>query len=229
MTKKTFFCTTLLILAIFGFVPNLQAQVTVGSNTEPKATLDVVATASDATLAGIIAPRMDRAYLISKDGTTHTDGYKAAQTGAIVYVTSANGTASAQTSKITEAGYYHFDGTEWKALGGGGGGDWSTNFIVQNTQMAYSPLPSVFSALETVILCVGSNSATVTLPDLSLSEKGKRVYVTNNVSSGNVPLQHATPNEIDGEPLAGGRTYTITTKSTQGFYWAGKVWIVMGK
>ena len=111
MTKKTFFCTVLLMVAAFGFVPNIKAQVTIGSNAEPKATLDVKAEASDATLAGVIAPRMERDYL-----NTHT--YGSDQTGAIVYVTVINGTVSSQTAGITTPdSYYYFDGSVWKAFG----------------------------------------------------------------------------------------------------------------
>ncbi|WP_312089204.1 hypothetical protein [Chryseobacterium sp.] len=95
----------------------------VGINTTaPAATLDVVASPSNATrIDGLIAPRLKGIELKSKDGL-----YTANQTGTIVYVTeSLDGNASTtdtaddtttKTAKVTETGYFYFDGTLWQPL-----------------------------------------------------------------------------------------------------------------
>ncbi|MDR1738584.1 MAG: hypothetical protein LBR66_07215 [Candidatus Symbiothrix sp.] len=92
-----------------------KAQVTIGSLANPKATLDVVAVKTDGTTAeGIIAPRLDRSALNSKEIGGQ---YTVAQTGAIVYVKDVStGTATGQTVKVTTIGYYYFDGAIWQPL-----------------------------------------------------------------------------------------------------------------
>lgn len=102
ITIKTILC---LILTQITF-----AQVGI-SNEEPKATLDIVGKPTEtATPDGVIAPRISRQQLIAKTG------YTAAQTGTIVYVTDLTGTTNAATSKISEIGYYYFDGAQWKSM-----------------------------------------------------------------------------------------------------------------
>lgn len=83
----------------------------VGINTEdPKATLDVMPTNTGATTAeGFIAPRLTRTQIISKDTQ-----YALPQTGTIVYVTDLSGSTTTKTAKITQIGYYYFDGTLWQ-------------------------------------------------------------------------------------------------------------------
>jgi len=99
---------TLLALLSFG-TGALSAQVTVGSNTAPKATLEVVATATDSKPAGVIAPRMDRQYLNDNQGK-----YTADLAGAIIYVNDvSNGAATNQAEFVTAIGYYYFNGTKW--------------------------------------------------------------------------------------------------------------------
>jgi hypothetical protein len=222
--KRTIFFAFALFIAS---AASLKAQVAIGTTETPRATLDVVAAKTDGTTAeGIIAPRLTLAQLKSADGQ-----YLAPQDGAIVYVTNIAGGTTTKTAAITAPGYYYFDGTalEWKALGGGGSGSgWTTDVIIQNLTTNYNPAASVFSAYETVILGVGSSANTVTLPNLTLTDKGKRVYVVNNVNGGNAPVNFTPPNETDGSPAAE-RTYPVTNKTTQGFYWTGTVWVVMGK
>lgn len=97
------------ILLCLSGVVTLHAQV--GINTEsPKTTLHIIPAKTDATTAeGIIAPNLTRAQLISKDARYGTD-----QNGAIIYITTVNGTVSTKTAKITEIGYYYFDGSLWQ-------------------------------------------------------------------------------------------------------------------
>lgn len=159
MTRKTFLCTILLFVAI-GFVSNLQAQVTVGSNDEPKATLDVKAAASDATLAGVIAPRMDRAYLNSRD--SH---YGADQTGAIVYVTTLNGSKTGQAANVDKIGYYYFDGSVWQPFGSDdGGGDCATKFI-QITSNTFKKITAA-EIKPSAVICImpSATAAQIELP-----------------------------------------------------------------
>ena len=115
--KKKFFyimiknlIKNLSILAILSFGSGaLNAQVTVGSNSEPKATLEVIATATDSKPAGIIAPRMDRKYLNDNEGK-----YTSALAGTIIYVNNIlNGSATNQAVNVYSVGYYYFDGTKW--------------------------------------------------------------------------------------------------------------------
>ena len=89
------------------------AQVTVGSNSVPNATLDVVGQAGVTTVTdGVIAPRLSGVQLQAKDGRYGTD-----QTGAIVYVIAPlSSSTSAKTLYVTSIGYYYFDGEVWQGL-----------------------------------------------------------------------------------------------------------------
>ncbi len=95
----------------------------IGINTEnPRATLDVTSTKTDATTAeGIIAPHLTRTQLGSKDTQ-----YAANQTGTIVYVTDISGSVTAKTTNVTKIGYYYFDGGLWQVFNTGvSTADWS--------------------------------------------------------------------------------------------------------
>ncbi|MET3536513.1 hypothetical protein [Chryseobacterium limigenitum] len=98
MTKKLF--PALLLVGAFTIV---NAQV--GVNTEtPHATLDVVGDpANNAKLDGIIAPRISGDLLKAKM-------YTPLQTGALVYVTTADPSPGGQTLDVTSTGYYYFNG-----------------------------------------------------------------------------------------------------------------------
>lgn len=113
--KKTF-------IAIFAFsiyfTGNAQERRGyVGINTDqPDVTLDVNGKAEDTTrFDGIRAPRITGNLLSAKT-------YTSAQNGAIIYVTETPATFQGQVSKITEAGYYSFDGEVWQPFKGN---DWS--------------------------------------------------------------------------------------------------------
>lgn len=101
----------MIILSLYSF-----GQVGVNT-TDPKATLDVVASPSDATkVDGFIAPRLTGAELKSKDALYQpTTPSVAGQTGAIVYITTplAVTDTSAKTINVTSAGYYYFNGSQW--------------------------------------------------------------------------------------------------------------------
>ena len=124
MRTKNFFLT-LLLTAMMCVPFTAGAQVTIGSVTPPRATLDVIA--PEGTHAGIIVPNVTRERLYN---TTYTED----QTGAIVYVVyPLDGVADGQTVNVTEAGLYFFDGEYWQALGGEGavvGTDYTAVFPV---------------------------------------------------------------------------------------------------
>ncbi|MDV7697265.1 hypothetical protein N6B72_10070 [Chryseobacterium soli] len=115
--KKFLLTATMLV----GFAALSQAQQgRVGINTStPAATLDVVATTTDATRPdALLVPRMTRAQLYAKDAA-----YLAAQDGALVFVNTIDGTATTKTANVTTAGFYYYDGRStntWIAVGGGG-------------------------------------------------------------------------------------------------------------
>jgi len=80
-------------------------------NNKPKATLDISGNPNSVSIPdGIIAPRINRADLIAKAA------YTTAQKGAIVYITDLSGTTNAATTRITEVGYYYFDGNKWCSM-----------------------------------------------------------------------------------------------------------------
>lgn len=102
--KKDLLTISMLLISGYAF-----SQVGI-NNTDPKATFDVTAKATDASTAeGIIAPRLTGDQIQGKDAN-----YSADQLGTLIYATSPvtvpNGT---KTNNITAAGYYYFDGTQW--------------------------------------------------------------------------------------------------------------------
>ena len=100
---------TLLLSAVLFSVP-LKAQVTVGAQTPPHSTLEVVALPDNAgTADGIMAPRLTLTQLNARKPL-----YAAAQTGAMVYVTDATGTPVAGYSdEITCKGLAYWSGDHW--------------------------------------------------------------------------------------------------------------------
>lgn len=86
----------------------------------PAATVDVVGKAATTTVPdGIVAPRISKQQLAAKTAGT----YGAPQTAAVVFVndvTTPTGTipSVAQVAGVTSVGYYYFDGSIWKAIGG---------------------------------------------------------------------------------------------------------------
>ena len=90
------------------------AQVGI-NNSNPNATLDVVAKTTDGSQPeGIIAPKLTGDQIQAADGQ-----YLAAQAGAIVYATAAATAPSTKTASITGVGYYFFDGNIWRKIGDG--------------------------------------------------------------------------------------------------------------
>jgi len=99
----------LLLSAVLFTVP-LKAQVTVGAQTVPHSTLEVVTLPDNSgTADGIMAPQMTLAQINQRKPL-----YTAAQTGAMVYVTDVSGTTVAGYSdQITCKGYVFWNGVNW--------------------------------------------------------------------------------------------------------------------
>ncbi|MFP3595578.1 hypothetical protein [Chryseobacterium sp. SIMBA_029] len=112
---KKIFISIVLLAAV-----STQAQVGINTQT-PNSTLDVQGKASTTTIPdGIIAPRISKQQLAAKTAGT----YDTPQTAAVVFVndiTTPTGTipSLAQVIEVTALGYYYFNGTIWKAIGGG--------------------------------------------------------------------------------------------------------------
>lgn len=89
---------------IFFFASAVYSQVGIDTKS-PKATLDVVAKATDTNIPdGIIAPRLTGNQLKAKDNT-----YTEAQNATIVYATSSvSGTPAGKTINVTNSGYYYY-------------------------------------------------------------------------------------------------------------------------
>ncbi|SHG02733.1 hypothetical protein [Dysgonomonas macrotermitis] len=101
------------ILASFLLLGSSASYAQVGIiNSGAKASLHVMPlSTTSSTAEGIIAPNLTRSQLISKDSR-----YSTAQSGAIVYVTAIDGTATSKTAKVINIGYYYFDGSLWQAI-----------------------------------------------------------------------------------------------------------------
>lgn len=106
----------LLVAACTSLSAFSQSTGNVGINTtEPKATLDIMASPQTATsIDGLLAPRLEGDELASKDAL-----YTAEQTGAIVYVKSIPTNWTEKTNYLYHGGgvgYYYFDGYYWQKL-----------------------------------------------------------------------------------------------------------------
>lgn len=145
------------------------AQVGINQQS-PKATLDIVAKATDGTTAeGIIAPRLSGDELKGKDLK-----YSADQTGALVYVTSAVTTASTVTDEVTAAGYYYFNGTKWKAFSGA-----TSSSTAKNVTDVKTGNYTALATDDIILLNPSSLGLVLTLPTTGIPI-GKTYYISNN-------------------------------------------------
>jgi hypothetical protein len=110
----------LFLLLVIANITNCMAQVTIGANSVPNATLDVRSQSNSLTSHdGIIAPKLTGNQLANKDASA----YAADQDGAVVYVTAAASEEylTGKTVNITSPGFYYYCFTEnvWIELGKG--------------------------------------------------------------------------------------------------------------
>ena len=189
------------VMLLLGNGAYLNAQVTVGANTTPAATLDVVLdNPSNSTLAGVIAPRVERQYLIDKT-------YTSTQEGAIVYVNVLNGTPAGQAVNVTAIGYYYFDGAKWQPFVGG-----SSRLLVKH----WAGLPYLISAADDNYLIVTTSPTTFTFPALTAEDAGVTVNIYNNAGTMNTyngPINSAIAAHANGGI----------------FIWTGSIWVALSK
>jgi len=152
--KKTIF---LMLALVFLGAASMNAQVTVGSTADPRATLDVITNA--AVPAGIIAPHVSGTVM---EGA----GYGAPQKGAIAYAIAPFGTT------VTAEGYYYFDGTEWKPFGGGGAA--AKPFVVSPVITASFTVTN-----EDFVRLDPTGTITLTLPTGANAPVGRILYISN--------------------------------------------------
>ena len=191
------------IMLLLGNGAYLNAQVTVGKNTTPAATLDVIVDDASTTLAGVIAPRVERTYL-------NSNNYTSDQTGAIVYVKEATtGSTAGQAVNVNAIGYYYFDGALWQPLGSSS----SSRFIIKTLSTG---APYTVTAADEGHVLFTTAATTITFSPLTAAEAGLYVYVFNNSGSTNTyngPINGGQPAHSNGCV----------------YIWSGSAWFAQSK
>jgi len=176
--RKNFFnkMAMITLLLVSGALFNLDAQVTVGSNSTPRATLDVVASKTDgSTPEGVIVPRLDRLALNKADAAGE---YTSQQEDALVYVTDAtDGTQTGQEINVDDEGYYYFDGDVWVHFVST---DIRETQVINDVSTMTLGMPIIMTSAanyvaqdtDYVVVANGSSNQTVTLPT-AIGNKGK--------------------------------------------------------
>lgn len=166
-----------LLFSLIIFIPyNIIAQVGIVTGTA-KASLHVTPLSTgNTTSEGIIAPNLTRAQLISKDAQ-----YTTAQTGALIYITTIDGTITTKTTKVTRVGYYYFDGLLWQC-------------IDQPGQYFYLP---VFDFPTTAIGTGYTFDLYNNVYKKQFTQLGNSLYTTNNAALSIVPSVRYIATEID--------------------------------
>lgn len=145
--------------------------------TDAKVSLHVMpSTTTGSTAEGIIAPNLTRAQLITKDTR-----YTTAQTGAIVYITTLDGTVTPKTAKVTKTGYFYFDGTLWQA-------------IDQTGQYFYLP---IFSLPSNTVGTGYTFDLYNNVYKKQFQQTGNPLYTTNNSELSMIPAGRYAATELD--------------------------------
>lgn len=174
-------------IIFLGLLSSASAFSQVGINNQlPKATLDIIAKATDGSTAeGILAPRITGDALHAAD----TGGkYGATQDGALIYVTAVPSASNqtGQTSQMSSTGYYYFDAAanKWQKVGAG-----STAASVYNKPNIVSGTYTLLPTDGYVTIDQNAVGPTVTL-NLSDSQPYTtgQVFYISNLSFNNVQL-----------------------------------------
>lgn len=199
-------------LLSLGFIAKAQVGI---NNDTPQATLDVTGKPTDTNaLDGIIPPRLTGDQLRAKT-------YTSSQTGALVYVTEADPSPSGQTTNVTAAGYYYFNGTQWATTGGSSS---PSTALYQNIRgTVANPTAASYNVLPTDYLIVTNSSSggmTVNFPNLTAADAGRTVLIFNNNPSGSANNLLASPVILGqlGNNYLRGRTIV----------WTGTNWVSIG-
>ncbi|MFC3159061.1 hypothetical protein [Chryseobacterium arachidis] len=197
---------------LVGFVAIAQAQQgRVGINTTtPAATLDVVANTTDtARPDALLVPRMTRAQLYAKD-----NAYVAAQNGAIVFVTTIDGTATTKTANVTATGFYYYDAPNavWKAVGG----NTALQYRIREAQAA----SATYDWSNTNFDYWEFNSGSELYLGNPALFTGRTIYVRNS-SAGTIQF---TGTELTTRPR---NVVAITSQSSMTLYSNGTAWYLI--
>ncbi|MCL8535261.1 MULTISPECIES: hypothetical protein [Chryseobacterium] len=167
---KKFLLTATMLVCLSALSKAQQGRVGINTTT-PAATLDVVANTADNTKPdAVLVPRMTRAQLAAKDAA-----YVAEQNGALTFVTTIDGTATAKTTNVTAVGFYYYDApsSTWKTLGGGAALPTPTYRTVAGAALV-TLLPS---DVGNVVLFSGGVSGDIKLPTPDASMVGKKLTI----------------------------------------------------
>ena len=225
--KKSLLMAT--VLLFFGSAV-LTAQVTVGANSVPNATLDVVGQATDATVVdGVIAPRVTLTQLKAKDAV-----YTAAQDGVIVYVADTTGaTPAGKTVNVKAPGYYYFDGAAatpvWKGFGGGAAATIPKVSKLHLTSSNNTFDADYFSERHTVIVHWGTGVGNLTIADLnSTTDVGKMLTIVNRGSAGTIQADLTVIKQTDGTPELSVIPAAVGLGRARTLMWIEMAWIEIG-
>lgn len=202
--KKIFYPFTLFVSMLFS--GTLQAQVTIGSNTEPNgnAILDLKNNANPETSTkGLLLPRVEL------ESTALTTPLTAHVKGMVVYNT--------KTANDITPGYYYNDGTKWSRVADASSGTWynvaTGNAATENSQNIYQT--------GSVGIQTGKPSSNA---GLHVSERKDPASTTPDYYNG-VLIPRYTETERDanfnlGAADNGMRIFNITTDCTNTWVWS---------
>ena len=210
MRKRIYFFT-LVLLFLTGQVVN--AQVTIGSNDDPHAGA-VLELKSD---KGFLLPRVSLTNATSFD----LGGSATAAEGMVVY----NLNGSFEGGK----GVYVWNGAKWQAFGGETttGGTAAPNIIMYPFTTPPTLTAASFSADWTVIIGYGGTPLTIKLPDLALTDIGKKITIDNRSGNGWL-INYTNAAYADATPFAG-QTKTIAANMGLTLMWCGSYWTTLAR
>lgn len=200
-------------LALLGLSAMAYGQNVGINTTTPKVNLDITGTPTDATKAdGLMAPRITGNQLFAKN-TQYTVDHK----GALVYVTEVAEVANrtGKTEKVSEVGYYVFDGEKWQKIGLE---PWkvlaSSNQAMSNTENIY----------QNGKIGIGDFSAGgTTFPAmLSIKGEGAMIDMRKNADTNQNYIRYSSPNgDMKGYIGYGTsfniKSFQIVNNETQGY------------